>query len=192
MKKTSFLFFAVALVVVIAVLFYFNSAARFDKSDVLSCDASYLLDPNFKVTSENFSQCTADLFSAPAKLYYYFDADGGYRYSNSMRKNKKVAEVFADMTPELCSKKEFYDSLRERSVLHVVFFNTIGTIEISVEDSRSYIGFFGHDLNEDFGPFEMSETYQKFFVAEGDRKEAFLAVKDMLDSGSHSAAWEME
>lgn len=199
MKKNLFIFCGISFMILICLLMYSNSAVRFDDSDLLSCGASYLLDPNYKVTPENFSQCVADLFAAPAKLYYYYyDLDGSngsfgeYFYSNNIRINKKIADIFDNIALTSCSYKEFYNSLNKDCEMEVEYFNKIGSVHIALNDHKSFICISGHDLDEDFGPFNITETFQKYYMTEVDLRADLLAAQEVLNRVGHSAAREME
>ena len=69
-----------------------------DLPAVEKSDAAYLLDPDFTVTAENFSDCIHDYFSAPAMLYFNTQAS-----SHKLRKikNPEKAEAFADVFQDL-------------------------------------------------------------------------------------------
>lgn len=127
-----------------------------DFSNVQESDAAYLLDPEFTVTAENFSDCMDDYFSAPSILFYHFIPL--YGFENQFIQDERAAnfaDAFHDLTLTPLSEEEqdaYYAA-------DFQFRNAIGSLDLVEEDGSFYIYFCRqNDSVHDKTAFQVDET----------------------------------
>ena len=109
-----------------------------DFPSVQESDAAYLLDPEFTVTEENFSDCMDDYFAAPSILFYSFRPL--YDFEQQFIQDEKAldfADVFHDLTVTPVSREEQTDYY----TTNFLFRNAIGSLSLEKQDGRIYIDF---------------------------------------------------
>ena len=116
-----------------------------DLSTIKRSDAAYLLDPDFTVTAENFSDCIHDYFSAPAMLYFNTQA---FSHTRRKIKNPEKAEAFADVFQDLSITEissETYSAAEkavdENKDAYCSFSSAIGHIHLFSQQGNTYIFF---------------------------------------------------
>lgn len=117
-----------------------------DLSAVQESDAAYLLDPDFTVTAENFSDCIHDYFAAPSILYYkFFWAPD---YVDRLIKDKRsveFADAFSNLSLSPISKEELSGMETD-----FTFQNAIGFLTLYEYGGALYIEFYrNNDLVQD-------------------------------------------
>ncbi|MGI6014257.1 MAG: hypothetical protein ACOX7K_08285 [Oscillospiraceae bacterium] len=118
--------------------FYYPS---YDLPAVEESDSAYLLNPNFSINADNFSDCLHDYFAAPSILYYTFvlsDHDETLLIQNE--RTVDFADAFCNVS--MTQLLESYPlPLRDKIDDYYSFENAIGRIQIWEEQEDTYILF---------------------------------------------------
>ena len=118
-----------------------------DLPAIKASDAAYLLNTEFLITSENFTDCAEDYFSAPGVLYFMSTSDYTYAIKDC-EKASNFGEIFCNVSLTAIQENDYPDYKHYREIYQ--FYNAIGCIELRSWQENTYLSFSrenatGHD-----------------------------------------------
>ena len=156
-------------------------SSPYTDEELAQSDSSYLQDPSFDVTADNFQQCMYDFLAAPARLYYGGNYDPWYK-CDAPEINIKFAEVFKDLLLYDVSKEEFNGANPEGHYGEDYLRNELGQVTLIYHpDPKTYVAFErGEDAADYFcidGELSYGIDYAAYKVADYSIKAGKLEIR---------------
>ena len=144
-------------------------------------NSGYLLDPDFKVTSENFADCTEGYFSA-LSILYFGDSIDTIRAIKSPETAKTFSAAFHNVPLTQISEGDYpwYDEYRE--IYH--FYSAVGNLSLRTMQDRTYISFFRNTYSYAFADENLAFYDTTYFYAEGNLISELKAIGETLENDS--------
>jgi len=155
------------------------------KQDEIS-DATQEKFLEMEVTTDNFSECAAELLMVGGKLFYNDHIEDGYCYVTGYFAKSRIKNNFADLALTKTDWDTFKDAYWKNYWIRKDkchrFFNDIGAIQLTELQGTTYLCFEIYDPGLDFGYFDRS-THRAFcFVTEEDLSEKLKKAEKHLHS----------